>query len=73
MADDDRTEELREAFDAFDIDGNGIIDAEEFGRLLDALDAGMSDEEKAIGFAEIDDNGNGQIEFSEFYRWWTDR
>lgn len=64
------SQELRELFDFFDVDQNGIIDIDEFKRLLGALGAGMSDEEAAIGFETIDADGNGTIEFDEFRNWW---
>lgn len=66
-------EELHETFDHFDADKNGHIDEAEFARLLRALGAGVEPEELAIGFGIIDEDGNGTIEFEEFYRWWNDR
>ncbi len=65
--------ELRETFDHFDGDDNGSIDKGEFTNLLDALSADMSAEEVTIGFDIIDTNGNGRIEFHEFYNWWANR
>jgi len=65
--------ELLENFEHFDTDGNGRIDFGEFSDLLDALDSGLADEEKRIGFEAIDENANGWIEFEEFSSWWTDR
>lgn len=65
--------ELREAFDQFDQDKNGTIDRTEFEELIDSLDPGMTDEEKDVGFQAVDTNGNGRIEFSEFFSWWKDR
>ena len=63
-------EELRETFDHFDRDNNNKIDRQEFAELLDALGAGMSDEEVGVGFDVIDTNHNGQIEYTEFRAWW---
>ena len=62
--------ELRETFDAYDANGDGSISMIEFSRLLEALGAGMSDEEIGIGFAEIDTNHSGSIDFKEFVAWW---
>lgn len=64
--------ELREEFDHFDLDSNGLIDKQEFVKLMEAMDAGLTKEEADVGFAAIDTNGNGKIEFSEFAAWWTD-
>ena len=66
-------DELRESFDFFDTDNNGVIDRAEFGQLLDAIGAGMSTVEADIGFNEIDTNSNGVIEFDEFRAWWRDQ
>ena len=65
--------ELRETFDYFDEDDNGEIDRAEFGKLLNALGAGMSDEDTDVGFNIIDTNGNGSIEYHEFATWWGDQ
>ena len=64
--------ELKETFDFFDADNNGVIDQAEFVKLLDALGAGMDEEEIAVGFDIIDDDDNGHIEFDEFLAWWAD-
>lgn len=65
--------ELEETFDHFDGDDNGRIDREEFGSLMEALAAGMTEAEIDLGFSEIDTDGNGTIEFDEFERWWQER
>lgn len=70
---DDQLQELRESFDHFDRDNNGKIDRGEFGQLLEALGADMSDEEADIGFDVIDSDGNRAIDFDEFCRWWSER
>jgi Ca2+-binding EF-hand superfamily protein len=64
--------ELISNFKHFDRDGNGQIDFGEFSELLDALGAGMSDEQKRIGFEAIDTNGNKKIEYDEFAAWWSE-
>ncbi|MCK5797631.1 MAG: EF-hand domain-containing protein [Deltaproteobacteria bacterium] len=66
--------ELKETFDHFDKDGNGIIDRDEFRQLMqDGLNAEMAPEELDLGFSLIDKDGNGTIEFDEFSAWWLDR
>lgn len=69
--DQDRLDEMREMFDHFDADSNGVIDRAEFGRLSDALDMGLSDAEADIGFGEIDTDGNGVISFDELVVWYA--
>ena len=68
---DDQIEELREIFLHYDHNGNGVIDRAEFGALLEALDAQLTEEEIDAGLRAIDDNRNGQIEFEEFIEWWA--
>ena len=65
--------ELRETFRHYDSNHDGTISLVEFSRLLNALGAGMSDEEVRIGFEALDTDGNHGIDFDEFVRWWNDR
>lgn len=65
--------EIREIFDHFDSDGNGVVDAAEFARLCRILDPEFDEGEIAVGLSIVDHNGNGQIEFEEFVDWWTSR
>ena len=67
------TNEIREIFDYFDRDKSGAIDSDEFRSLLQAMDAYESDDELQIGLSIIDTNGNGQIEYDEFARYWKRR
>lgn len=62
--------ELREAFEQFDLDHDGLMEFDEFVRFLDGLDAGMSAADCRIGFHEIDTDRDGVIEFEEFLEWW---
>jgi Ca2+-binding EF-hand superfamily protein len=41
--------------------------------FMDGLGAEMTSEECRVGFAEIDSNRDGRIEFQEFLDWWTAR
>jgi Ca2+-binding EF-hand superfamily protein len=65
--------EMKDIFDHFDDDGNGLIDADEFSKLLEALGADMDPEELRIGFEAIDVDGNNLIDYREFAAWWADR
>ncbi|MGH8175805.1 MAG: EF-hand domain-containing protein [Steroidobacter sp.] len=64
--------ELRQAFDACDSDGDGWIVSQEFGKLLQALDADLSEDECLLAFEVTDDDGDGSISFEEFMGWWTE-
>ena len=62
--------ELREAFMASDRDQDGRIDFAEFEQLLGDLEAGMSKQDLAIGFGEVDTDHDGLIDSVEFMEWW---
>lgn len=68
----EQLDELREAFDYNDRDGDGMIEPDEFAAMLDELDAGMSTTDAKIGFQDIDTNDDGLIDFGEFVAWWTE-
>ncbi len=70
---DDDLSEIREIFGHFDKDKNGVMDASEFSKLLDALGAEMTKDEVSEGLRALDDNKNGLIDFDEFVAWWADR
>lgn len=65
--------ELRADFSYNDSDRDGYISFGEFTKLLNHLDAGVSDEEAHIGFAEVDTDRNGLIDFAEFVAWWEEQ
>lgn len=62
--------EVKEAFDVFDEDRDGFIDAEELQKVLEALGIkeGLKLENCREMIAEVDDNGDGRIDFDEFVR-----
>ena len=68
----DLLEEIREIFDHFDRDSNGVIDASEFRALLEALGADMEPEEIALGLSIVDADSNGTVEWDEFLPWWAE-
>ncbi|KAF4671481.1 Calcium binding protein [Perkinsus chesapeaki] len=59
-------EEFREVFSLVDTDRGGSISIEELGTLMDTLGVKVTPEELEIMVAEIDENGNGEIDFEEF-------
>ena len=57
---------LRETFDMYDADGSGDIDQSELKTLMAQLGFDLSDEELSNMVAEVDVDGNGEIDFDEF-------
>ncbi|KAF9677653.1 hypothetical protein SADUNF_Sadunf08G0129900 [Salix dunnii] len=58
--------EFREAFGLFDKDGDGCITIEELATVIRSLDQNPTEEELHDMISEVDSDGNGTIEFSEF-------
>ena len=68
MLDEGFISKCREAFNTFDTDGSGSIDAQEMKLLLEAIGESPTEEELFRFMAEVDEDGEGEIEFSEFLR-----
>ncbi|TPX63905.1 hypothetical protein SpCBS45565_g06272 [Spizellomyces sp. 'palustris'] len=60
------TDQIREAFDLMDMDGNGYISAADLARVLEGLNEDKSDEEMLDMIKEFDLDGDGQVGFDEF-------
>jgi len=58
--------EFREAFQIFDYDGDGCITIKELGIVLRSLGQNISETELIEMITELDENGDGVIEFKEF-------
>ncbi|KAG6504132.1 calmodulin-like protein 11 [Zingiber officinale] len=58
--------EFQEAFCLFDKDGDGCITLEELAIVIRSLGQDPSEEELKDMIREVDINGNGTIEFTEF-------
>ena len=58
--------ELKEAFDVFDKDGDETISAEELQVVLEAVGRKMTREQVDDAIARIDKSGDGEIQFNEF-------
>lgn len=56
-------EKLRSAFNLFDKDGSGTISPDEIRK---ALGIDSTDEHLNVLIAEVDENGDGEIQFDEF-------
>ncbi|KAG5459673.1 MAG: hypothetical protein BJ554DRAFT_8376, partial [Olpidium bornovanus] len=62
----EQKQEIREAFDLFDTDGTGTIDAKELKVAMRALGFEPKKEEIKKMIADIDKSGSGTIDFNEF-------
>ncbi|KAJ7954818.1 putative Calmodulin [Quillaja saponaria] len=66
MLSEEQIVEFREAFCLFDKDGDGCITVEELATVIRSLDQNPTEEELKDMISEVDVDGNGTIEFSEF-------
>merc|ERR1712006_11154 len=63
---DEQLDEIREAFSLFDADASGMIDIRELKAATRALGFEVKNEELKKMVTDIDNDGNGTIEFVEF-------
>mmetsp|Transcript_31721 Transcript_31721/g.80120 ORF Transcript_31721/g.80120 Transcript_31721/m.80120 type:complete len:159 (-) Transcript_31721:191-667(-) len=63
---DEDLQEFREIFNLVDADKGGSIGTEELARLMETLGIRTTPEELKLMVSEIDENGNGEIDFDEF-------
>merc|ERR1712216_661034 len=63
---DEQKQELREAFDLFDTDGSGAVDAAELHTAMKALGFEPKKEEIAKMVKEMDKDGDATVDFEEF-------
>ena len=63
---DEQIIEFREAFQAFDKDGNGSITTKELGTVMRSLGQNLSEAEIKEVIDEVDEDRNGIIDFQEF-------
>ncbi|KAJ1696834.1 hypothetical protein LUZ63_005346 [Rhynchospora breviuscula] len=66
-----KRQEIREAFDLFDTDGSGTIDAKELNVAMRALGFEMTEQQIEQMIADVDKDGSGAIEFEEFVQMMT--
>ena len=59
-------DEVKEAFDAFDLDGNSFIGAAELRHVFTSMGEEITDEEVDEMIRMCDDDGDGQVSFEEF-------
>merc|ERR1712097_217605 len=67
----EQLDEIREAFGLFDSDASGAIDVRELKAAMRALGFEVKNEELKKMVTDIDTDGNGTIEFSEFLNMMT--
>ncbi|XP_065885394.1 uncharacterized protein [Dysidea avara] len=67
----EQKQEIREAFDLFDADGSGKIDAKELKVAMRALGFEPKKEEIKKMIADIDKDGTGTIDFNQFLQMMT--
>merc|ERR1739845_277237 len=68
---DDQLDEIREAFGLFDADASGMIDVRELKAAMRALGFDVKNEELKKMVSDVDNDGNGTIEFGEFLEMMT--
>merc|ERR1712072_564450 len=69
----EQLDEIREAFSLFDSDASGMIDIRELKAAMRALGFEVKNEELKKMVTDIDNDGNGTIEFVEFLQMMTDK
>jgi hypothetical protein len=62
---------VQEAFRKIDADSSGFIDADELRAIAVELGVPMSEDELQEALGIMDENGDNEIEFSEFSDWWV--
>ena len=62
----DKIAEYKEAFDMFDKDGGGTISCNEIVKIMKNFGYPIKKSEAQKMISEIDDNGDGEIDFEEF-------
>merc|ERR1712205_72023 len=68
---DEQLDEIREAFSLFDADASGMIDVRELKVAIRALGFEVKNEELKKMVTDVDNDGNGTIEFVEFLQMMT--
>ncbi|XP_010269961.1 PREDICTED: caltractin-like [Nelumbo nucifera] len=66
-----KRQEIKEAFELFDTDGSGTIDAKELNVAMRALGFEMTEEQIEQMIADVDKDGSGAIDFDEFVHMMT--
>merc|ERR1712185_290006 len=67
----EQVEEIKEAFDIFDVDSSGSIDYKELKAAMKALGVTVKKEELKKMITDVDADGSGSVEFPEFLQMMT--
>lgn len=65
-----KKKKVRAIFNKYDTDKSGELDLAEFDKLCQDLGEVYTPEQLEVALDEIDADGNGGIDFEEFYKWW---
>ena len=66
LLDEEQITEFKEAFTVFDENGDGVITTKELGNVMKTLGQNPTEAELQHMVQEVDADGNGTIDFSEF-------
>jgi Ca2+-binding EF-hand superfamily protein len=66
----DELERLKEIWSRFDVDGDGMLGAQEILAVLRSVGRKVSAEGFKAAMQEIDADGSGEADFDEFASWW---
>lgn len=61
--------DIAELFAELDMSRDKALDVNELGKFLQRVDKNLTREEIEYIFNKFDDDGNNQIEFTEFKKW----
>ena len=61
---------LKELFSKFDEDEGGNLDRDEIGALARGIGQKLTAKELDAAMREMDEDGGGEVDFTEFYAWW---
>ena len=68
---DKQIDKIKGHFDYFDEDNSGRLNLNEFRQLFKVIAPDSKRSEADAGFAAIDTDKSGEIEFDEFLDWWN--
>ena len=63
--------DVKQLFNTYDVEGDGVMDVEELAILVKNLGLSMSPAQLQECIAKFDVNRDGQLSFEEFYQWWS--
>eukprot|EP00048_Salpingoeca_helianthica_P014420 m.221616 g.221616 ORF g.221616 m.221616 type:complete len:145 (-) comp15846_c0_seq1:225-659(-) len=59
---------FKEAFACFDVEGHGVVNTKNLGRVMNAFGLDPSQEELKNMITEVDGSGKGAVDFAEFMK-----